>query len=394
LGAGVPAPELTSRVLTGIGTRRLTGGHRGWVVGFAVAAVLFTIITASTLAVRSPHSAPRAARPTPSLPLMAGAPSGNARAGGGPAPTPSPSTDANHSSSPGPGADRNCTSTDIVLTTKADASHYAYGEAVDLATMARNVASTPCAVRIDCISGVMIYDSSGNPVILHGTTDPKPACAEPSPQLLDPGASTTLDMSWNQRGCANGTPCPTTTHMAPGTYTARGRWGYQNSTCTSPEPCMPSYLYDASAVTFTIDWPAQCRDDSSMRATVSTDRSSYAVGAAVTIKGTLTNASGQACWFYTGGSGNNATPQFTVADNSTGSTVWGSCSSPNACNSPLARFITDPGQSYSWAATWNQQQCNSSGSVCSPAAPGTYTAYVWFPGAFTDGQTAFTIGTA
>ena len=393
LGPAQPPHDLAARALASIEPRPRV--PHAWIVGAAIAAVFFAAVFAGTFAARSLHSAPRVAETTPSAPLVIGVPSSSAVAGDGPAPSPVPSARAStptHSSSPTPTAARSCTSADIELTTKASAADYEYGQTVVLTTVARNVASTPCTVNIACNSGIRIYDDSGTPVFAHGTEGPMTTCAEPpSPHILATGALTTLGLNWNQRGCTNtgGGPCSTMTQTEPGTYMARGEWGYQSSTCTSAKPCSAEGLVDATAVTFTIGWPSQCANDGSMRANVSTDKSNYMVGATVGIKGTLTNYSGRACWFYAGGSGDNATPDFTVANTRTG-TVWGSCISPNVCNSPLTRFITEPGQSYSWTTTWDQQQCSS--SACSQVAPGEYTAYVWFPGAFAATGVNFTIG--
>lgn len=380
LGAGMAPPDLGGRALARVGTRRGAAVHGGWALGLGVAVALFAVIAVSMFAARSLHSAPQAARPTPSVPLVIGGapsgspgadtpPSGNTSLSGGPtaAYTPSPST----------APARDCTSADLDLTTKSGLAHYATGQPVDLSTRVRNITSTPCEVRVDCPSGIRIEDGAGHNV------EPYPRvavdCAAPVPQTLAPGASTTFSMSWNQQACTGtgNQPCAGPSQAPPGTYIAYGEWALQMSSGSDA-------TFVAQSTTFVIDPTPACMEGD-VTARVSTDHSSYGLGTPVVITATITNHTAHSCWYSSG----DDSPSIAVQD-SHGNTVWTWCGGgQGTCPLAPVRITLGAGQGTTYQATWNQQQCTSN-NVCTQVAPGSYTVTAMF--AQLDGDnTAITI---
>ena len=382
LGAGAPPHGLAPRALAGIGGRRTADTHRGWALGLAVAAMLFAIITGSTLAVRGLHSSPRAARPVPTAPVIAVAPSSSALPGGGqlvgpPASAPAGVSNASYAS-PSPGAVRDCTTADLGLATYAGTGPYAYGQTVAFTSVAQNISSTPCVVRVSCGSRIQVYDSAGTAGYSYPPA-PMASCAPPTAQTLAPAGTTLLTSSWDQQACSASGPCSGPVQASPGSYSARGNWDFVMSA--------GEHYLQASNATFTIDGPPGC-SASDIVLTASTDKSSYAVGATITAIATVTNHSSRTCWIT---SGNSAFAYF-VEDQTLG-TVWLACGDPQqSCNSPLTQTILAHGQSYSMTAAWNQQDCrrNDGGNgPCNQVAPGSYSLQVDY--AYGNARDNFTI---
>ena len=379
LGAGAPPHGLTTRALAGIGGRGTADAHRGWALGLAVAAMLFAIVTGSTLAVRGLHSSPRAARPAPTAPVIAVVPSSSALAGGGqltgpPASAPAAASNASYAS-PSPGAGRDCTSADLSLTTYAGTRPYAYGQSIGLTSMAQNISSTPCVVRVTCGSRIQVFDSAGNAVYSYPPA-PMASCALQTAQTLAPAGTTLLTSSWDQQTCSASGPCSGPVQASPGSYSARGDWDFVMSS--------GEHYLQASAATFTIEGPPQCSASDAVL-TVSTDKSSYAAGATITAIATVTNHSSRPCSIASG----NAAFTYYIS-NSTMGTVWVSCGNPpQPCSTPPTQRILAHGASYSMTAAWNQQNCRRTTGPCTQVAPGTYTLAVDY--GYSEAQDNFTI---
>jgi hypothetical protein len=133
---------------------------------------------------------------------------------------PAPSTTPISSESSIPSED--CQPSELALTTAADRTAYAPGQAVGLVTTAKNISGRACTLQdYVCDDTISVADAQG--AIVWTSSAPGSArCGVVPAHRLTPGDAVNHPVSWDRRQCT-AAACPGPP-VGPGVYTAQGHW--------------------------------------------------------------------------------------------------------------------------------------------------------------------------